>query len=156
MTVSEHFLNDRACGVFLVCVVVSTYQKWSKEGQLVNRVKGTWDSLMYQFAKLSYLTEEKGVRKPVVNQCPCWPLTTPKSAYNKQVSTGTGPQSLVWLITFNYISGGLPDACVSLTWGRDGTRIHYEEKASQQKQCDAPGNVLLGKLGPCYFDMYHR
>ena len=50
--------------------------------------------------------------------------------------------------------------CASLTWGKHGTRMHYEKKACQRRQCDALGNVLLGNLGcchpcGCYFDTYH-
>ncbi|KAK1788420.1 hypothetical protein P4O66_016854, partial [Electrophorus voltai] len=40
---------------------------------------------------------------------------------------------------------GRPGACLSLTWGRDGTRMHYGKKASLWRQCDALGNILLGK-----------
>ena len=41
-----------------------------------------------------------------------------------------------------------------------GTRIHYGKKASQWRQCDILGNVLLGNLGSChpygcYFDTYN-
>ncbi|MCI4380731.1 hypothetical protein PGIGA_G00243310 [Pangasianodon gigas] len=37
----------------------------------------------------------------------------------------------------------LPGAYASLTWGRDGTRIHYRKKASWRRQCDARGSVML-------------
>ena len=50
--------------------------------------------------------------------------------------------------------------CTPLTWGTCGTRMHYEKKASQWRQCDGLGNVLLENLGSyypcgCYFDTYH-
>ncbi|KAF4075654.1 hypothetical protein AMELA_G00221250 [Ameiurus melas] len=44
-----------------------------------------------------------------------------------------------------------PDACVcvALTWGKDGTRMHYGKKSRWWRKCDALGNVLMGEnLGP--------
>ena len=38
-------------------------------------------------------------------------------------------------------------ACVSFTWGRDGTRMHCRKKARWWRQCDALGSVLLGNPG---------
>lgn len=33
---------------------------------------------------------------------------------------------------------------MSLVWGQDGNRMHYKKKASQWRQCDVLGNILLG------------
>lgn len=41
-------------------------------------------------------------------------------------------------------------ACVAPARGRGGTRMHYGMKASWRRQCDALGQVLLGKLRSCY------
>lgn len=46
------------------------------------------------------------------------------------------------------------------TWGKDDTRMHYENKAIQQMQSDVLGNALLGNLASwcscgCYFDTYN-
>lgn len=40
----------------------------------------------------------------------------------------------VWWIIFSFTSCGWPGVCVSLTWRRDGTRMHYGKKVSQWKQ----------------------
>lgn len=46
----------------------------------------------------------------------------------------------------------------SLFWVICGTMMHSGKKASQERQCDALGSVLLGNLGSCYLCgcyMYH-
>lgn len=48
--------------------------------------------------------------------------------------------------------------CASLPWLRDGTKVHYWKNASQRRQCDALGNVVLAileswQLHECNFDM---
>lgn len=76
---------------------------------------------------------------------PCWPVSTTKSACNGHMSIRTGPQSDGgrWSgLMISFISW--LDVCASLTWGRDGSWMHYGKKVSWQWQCDALGNVLLG------------
>ena len=97
--------------------------------------------------------------------CPCWPLYTAESANNGHVSIRTGPRSngRRWPCLMNHVFfyiTWMAGACVSLTWGTRGTRIHYGKKASRWRQCDGLGSVLLGNLWSChscgwYFDMYH-
>ena len=93
---------------------------------------------------------EYGVASPQTSQgahfCPLPKVPT--------VSIRTGPLRnwRRWLgrVTFSFTSHGWPGAYVSLTWRTHGTRMHYGEKASRWRQCDALGNVLLGNLGSCY------
>lgn len=55
-------------------------------------------------------------------------------------------RDLVWC---SFIAHKWPASSASLTWGTQGTRMHYGKKTSQWRQCDAFGNVLLGNHHCC-------
>lgn len=156
MTGSERYLNDRACGVLLVCVVGSGYLPKMVQGRTTSEQRLT-DVPVCKIV-LSGLISQK--RKVLGNQLTTsaladpWP--PPESAYNKQVSIGTGPQNPVWLITFNYTSGGRPDACVSLHGEEMVPGFTMGRRQANNGRVMLLGNILRGKLGPCYFGMYRR
>lgn len=53
---------------------------------------------------------------------------------------------LIWQIMFSWRSCGWSCSCVSFTWGRDGTGVHWKEgKRSEALWCS--GNVLLRNVG---------
>ena len=103
-----------------------------------------------------------GCRAADQSGCPCWPLSIVESTNNGQLSIRTGPWSngRRWPGLMNHVFFYIMSMAGLLTWGTNGTRMHYEKKTNQQKQCDALGNVLLGNLGSChpygcYSDTYH-
>ena len=102
----------------------------------------------------------------------CWPVRVPMLTLfhllkcqqwaheHQKLTMDQWKTGLVWWITFSFASSGWPGVYASLPWGTHAIRMHYGEKASRQRQCDALDNVLLGNLGSChpwwcYFDMYH-
>ena len=99
------------------------------------------------------------------SECPCWPLSTAKSANNGHISIRTGPQSNArkWpgLISHIFFYMTWMTGCVChIPGGTHGTKMYCGRKASRWRLCDALGNVLLGNLGfchpcGCYFDIYH-
>ena len=67
--------------------------------------------------------------------------------------------SLVWRITFSFTSPGWLGRCALLTWGTQGSGMHYGKKARWWRQCNALGNVVVGNFGSCHscgcnFDTY--
>lgn len=56
---------------------------------------------------------------------------------------------LVGRLTFSLAPCELPGGYVLLTWRRGGTRMFYGKRASQWRQCNTLGNVLLGILRSC-------
>ena len=54
---------------------------------------------------------------------------------------------LVQGVSFSFRSRGWPCTCAPITWGSDGTRMHWGKTTSWWRECDALGNVLLGNPG---------
>ena len=97
------------------------------------------------------------VRMPMLTPVPCSNNQQWAREHQNWTTWQWKESDLVWWITFSFTSLGWPGACASLIWGTHGTRMHYEKKASQRRQCDALGNVLLEDwertnfYGVCYY-----
>lgn len=83
----------------------------------------------------------------VQSESPYWPLSSAIRTYNRHMSMEQR-KKVIW--------SGEPCSllrpvdscmCASLTWGRDGTGMHHENKENQQRQWNALGDVLLGNPG---------
>lgn len=74
-------------------------------------------------------------------------MSLAKRAYNGHISIRTGPWSSGRRLPgqLNHMGVDGQVACVSFTWGRDGTRMQYEKKTSQQRQYDVFGQCPVGK-----------
>lgn len=68
----------------------------------------------------------------------------------------------IWVDKSHFLlfSHGHRVVCTSSSWRRDDSRIRYRKNSSQQRQCYALGDVLLGNHRSCisrgcYLDTYH-
>ncbi len=158
--------------------VVDIYQKWSKEGTVVNRRQGHGKPRLARvtrsrrWATVAHIAQEVNAgsdgkvseytvhhsllpmglhsHRPVrvPMLTPVHRLKRQQWAREHQNWTTEQWKKLVWSIMFSFTSLGWAGASVSFTWGTQGTRMHYGKKACRRRQCNVWALFCWETLGP--------